>query len=133
MYLELLTPDERRTFLDLAYQAVEVDGEVAPQEQEMIDSYRNECMLPDYVRSDRTIEQNLEALKQSERSHRKIVLLELIGLWSADNVWKDEELAMMDKVAKELAIPDSRVNRIRRWSREFRQTIADGYHLLMED
>ena len=28
MYLELLTPDERRAFLDLAYQAVEVDGEV---------------------------------------------------------------------------------------------------------
>lgn len=133
MYLELLTTDERRVFLDLAHQAMECDGQVAKEEQEMLDSYKNECMIPDYVRSTNTVEQNLELLKGSERSHRKIVLLELIGIWSADNEWQDAELAMMDLVARELAIPDSRVNRLRRWAREFRQTLADGFHLLMED
>ena len=133
MYLELLTEAERRVFLDIAHQAVECDGNIAQEEMEMLDSYRNECMLTDYVRSANTLDQNLEILKSSERSHRKIVLLELIGIWSADREWKDAELQMMDKVAKELAIPDSRVNRLRRWSCEFRETISDGFHLIMED
>jgi len=133
MYLELLTEAERIAFLDVAYQAMECDGEIAKEEQEMLDSYKNECMLPGYVRSSNTLDQNLELLKDSERSHRKIVLLELIGIWSADNEWKDAELQMMDKVARALAIPDSRVNRLRRWSREFRETINDGFRLLMED
>ena len=133
MYLELLTENERKVFLDLAYQAMECDGEITQEELETIASYEVECRLNGYKRSKRTLDENLKLLKKSEMSHRKIVLVELIGIWSADNVWKNEELAMMDRVVASLGIPVDQASRIKRWAREFREVIADGFRLLQED
>lgn len=133
MYLEMLTEKERKLFLDLAYQAMECDGEISQEEMETIKSYEVECQLPGYKRTQRTEKECLKLLKQSEMSHRRIVLIELTGIWSADNEWKDAELAMMDRVAAGLGISAMIVSRIRRWSREFRTIIADGFKLLMED
>ena len=133
MYLDVLTEDERKLFLELAWHAVECDGEVADEEKQVMESYQNECQMPGFVRSGITAEAALKELAVSERSHKKIVLLELMGIWGADGEWREEELAMMDKTASALGIPDSRVNRLRRWAREFRQMLVDGYQLVMED
>ena len=133
MYLEMLTEKERKLFLDLAYQAMECDGEISNEEQEMITSYEVECQLQGYKRTQRTEKECVKMLKQSEMPHRRIVLIELTGIWSADNEWKDAELAMMDRVAAGLGISATIASRIRRWSREFRAIIADGFKLLMED
>lgn len=133
MYLEMLTETERKIFLDLAYQAMECDGEISQEEVETIASYEVECRLPGYKRTQRTEKECIKLLKKSEMSHRRIVLLELTGIWSVDNVWKDAELAMMDRVAAGLGIPAAAASRIRRWSREFREIIADGFRLFSED
>ena len=133
MYLEMLKETERKIFLDLAYQAMECDGEISQEEVETIASYEVECRLPGYKRTQRTEKECIKLLKKSEMSHRRIVLLELTGIWSADNVWKDAELAMMDRVAAGLGIPAAVASRIRRWSREFREIIADGFRLFSED
>lgn len=133
MYLEMLTEKERKIFLDLAYQAMECDGEIAKEEMETIKSYEVECQLQGYKRTQRTEKECIKLLKQSEMSHRRIVLLELTGIWSADNEWKDAELAMMDRLAAGLGIPVAVASRIRRWSREFREIIADGFKLFMGD
>lgn len=133
MYLEMLTEKERKIFLDLAYQAMECDGEIAKEEMETIKSYEVECQLQGYKRTQRTEKECIKLLKQSEMSHRRIVLLELTGIWSADNEWKDAELAMMDRLAAGLGISATVASRIRRWSREFREIIADGFKLFMED
>ena len=133
MYLEMLTETERKIFLDLAYMAMECDGEIAQGEMDTIKSYEGECQLPGYKRTQRTEKECIKLLKKSEMSHRRIVLLELTGIWSADNEWKDTELAMMDRVAAGLGISATVASRIRRWSREFRELIADGFRLFTED
>lgn len=133
MYLDVLSEKERKIFLDLAYQAMECDGQIAPEEVEVIKSYEKECGLPDYKRTQRTLEENLKLLRESEMTNRRIVLLELCGIWAADNVWKNEELAMMDKVAAGLGILSDKASRIRRWSKEFRELISEGFSILSED
>ena len=133
MFLEMLTEKERKVFMDLAYLAMECDGEVAEEELETLRSYEVECRLPGYKRTQRTLAENLKLLKQSEMSHRRIVLVELIGIWTADNTWKNEELAMMDQVVAGLGIRADNASRIKRWAREFREIIADGFRLLREE
>lgn len=133
MYLDMLTEEERVAFLDLAWAAVECDGEIAQEELAVMSSYANECHLAVYERKKAPLAELTARLANAERAHKKIVLLELMGIWGADGEWRDAELKMMDEVATGLGIPDSRVNRIRRWSREFRQMIIDGYKLVMED
>lgn len=133
MYLEMLSEKERKIFMDLAYMAMECDGEVAQEELEMIRSYEAECRLPGFKRTQRTFDECIKLLKQSEMQHRRIVLLELIGIWEADNVWKTPELNMMDRVSASLGISQDLANRMKRWSREFREIIADGFMLMNEE
>lgn len=133
MYLEMLTEKERKIFMDLAYFAMECDGEVAQEELDMIKSYENECQLPGYKRTQRTFDECIKLLKQSEPTHRRIVLIELTGIWAADNVWKTQELNMMDRVSTALGITQDTASRIKRWSREFREVIADGFMLMNEE
>lgn len=133
MFLEMLDKNERKAFMELCYLAMECDGNIVSEEEEVIRSYAHECNLDNYVRQGKTLTTCLAELKNSSRSHRKIVLLELIGVWAADNEWKDCEIKMMEDVAAGLSIPPSRMNRLKRWSRELRTLIADGYTLLTED
>lgn len=133
MFLEQLNENERKIFMELGFLAVECDGEVAGEEEEMLATYAHECKLPEYKRQGKTLDECLNALKDSSREHRKIILLELIGIWAADNEWKDQEVEMMEAVARGLAIPPSRMNRLKRWSRELSSLIADGYRLITED
>ena len=133
MFLEMLDENERKVFMELGYLAMECDGEVAAEEEETLATYAYECKLADYKRQGKSLNSCLEELKNSSRAHRKIILLELSGIWAADKEWKDEENQMMEEVAKGLAIPPSRMNRLKRWSRELRTLISDGYAMITED
>ena len=133
MFLEMLNENERKNFMELGYLAMECDGEVTKEEEDILASYAYECKLADYHRQGKALKSCLDELKNSSRGHRKIILLELMGIWAADDEWKDSENLMMEEVAKGLAIPPSRMNRLKRWSRELRSMIADGYTLITED
>ena len=133
MFLEMLNEKERIAFMELCYLAMECDREITKEEEETVATYAYECKLENYTRKGMSLEDCLVELKDSSRPHRKIVLLELIGVWAADNEWKDTEIQMMEDVAKGLAIPPSRMNRLKRWSRELRTMISDGYQLITED
>lgn len=133
MFLEILDEKERAVFMELCYLAMECDGGIAKEEEETIATYAYECKLENYQRQGKSLADCLAELKDSSRPHRKIILLELIGVWAADNEWKDNEIQMMEEVAKGLAIPPSRMNRLKRWSRELRTMISDGYQLITED
>lgn len=127
MYLELIPNEARSVFLDLAYQAMECDGDIAREEKEVIKSYVNECCLHAYKRSKRTIQQNCEALLSFPMKVRKVVLLELCGVWAADDKWRASEIDMFTAVAARLGIAEMDANRIRRWSSGFRDVIREGY------
>ena len=133
MFLEMLDKNERILFMELCYLAMECDGVIAEEEEKIIATYAYECKLENYQRQGKSLEECFAALKESSRPHRKIILLELIGVWAADNEWKDKEVQMMEDVAKGLAIPPSRMNRLKRWSRELRTMISDGYQLITEE
>lgn len=133
MFLDTLNENERKTFMELCYLAMECDGEICQEEEEAVRSYAHECNLENYVRQNKNLATCMAELKNSSRSHRKIVFLELIGVWAADNEWKDSEIKMMEDVAAGLAIPPSCMNRLKRWARELRTLIVDGYNLVMED
>ena len=133
MYLEALSEKERKIFLDLAYFAMECDGEIAKEELETIETYKVECKLPEFTRTQRTMDECIKLLKTSEVMNRRIVFAELCGMWAADNKWTNEELKMMDRVSTGLGIRPELASRIKRWSREFREIVADGFRLIQQE
>lgn len=130
MFLEMLEEKERLVFLDLAHLAMSCDGEISKEELDVLSTYSYECKVEDFKHSNKSLDQCLYDLSGSLRTHKKIILLELMGIWAADDEWRDEEIHMMDHIATKLDIPQSRVNRLKRWSNELRTMIADGYALI---
>ncbi|MDD3155724.1 MAG: hypothetical protein PHS41_12740 [Victivallaceae bacterium] len=133
MFLGMLTEENKKLFLDLAYFAANTDGNFAQEEKEMIESYAGECELPDFLPSKRTFEECLELLRLSPANVRKTIFLELIGIWAADNKWEDSEIEMMEKIGKTIGLPNSRINRFKGWNRELRDLVADGYKMISEE
>ena len=130
MFLSDLTPDECNCFLGLAYLAMGSDGNIGVSEREVFESYKYECQQPDYLYNNETLESLTENLKDSSAQSKKIILMELMGIWAADNKWDDAEIEMMYCIAKHLNIPETMANRLRRWAKEMRELIAEGCELI---
>lgn len=130
MFLAELNEVERKYFLDLAHLAMKSSGEIKPEEQEIYNSYAYECMLEDYECSDKSLDVIAQDLKDSKMNIKRIILIELMGIWAADNSWHDGELEMMYKLGEIFEIPEKNVNRLKRWTKELRELIVEGYELI---
>jgi len=130
MFLSELNEHERTHFLDLAGVAMKSDGHIEPDELEVFKTYAHECMIDGYEPKDRTVADITASLADSTAQVKRIILMELMGIWAADNSWNDAEVAMMHDVGKNFGIPETMVNRLRRWTRELRALIAEGCELI---
>lgn len=130
MFLNELNESERKDFMGLATIAIDVDGKVTDDEKAVLATYAYECKLPDYKPGNRSIEDILSSLQKSSPQIKKIVLIELLGIFAADKKWSDSEINMMYQVSRSFDIPDTMTNRLKRWSKEMREIIAEGYELI---
>lgn len=130
MFLADLNEHERKHFLDLAYLAMESSGQIKDEEKEVFASYAFECMMEDYEPEASSVDAVTSALAESTPQAKKIILIELMGIWAVDNSWDDGEIDMMNRVGDNFGIPEAMVNRLRRWTRELRTLIAEGCELI---
>jgi len=130
VFLSELNEHERTQFLDLAGAAMKSDGTIEAAELEVFETYAHECLMDGYKPADRAVAEITASLADSTPQAKRIVLMELMGIWAADNSWDDGEIAMMYQVGKAFGIPESMVNRLRRWTRELRALIAEGCELI---
>lgn len=93
MYLSLLKEEEKKIFLELAYEVVFLDNDFSEKEQLMIESYCNEMQIevPPVIRA-RSLAELIGTIKEEwgERE-KKIVLFEIIGLAMIDGNFDEEE------------------------------------------
>lgn len=130
MFLSDLAPDECNSFLGLAHLAMGIDGNIDDSEREVFESYKYECQQSNYSYNNETLEALVDKLKDSSSQSKKIILMELMGIWAADKKWDDGELEMMYCIAKHFDIPETMANRLRRWAKEMRELIAEGCELI---
>ncbi|MBT3380740.1 MAG: hypothetical protein HN742_26830 [Lentisphaerae bacterium] len=130
MFLHELNEDEHRAFLELAYNAVKSSGKILDEELDVFRSYAYECEIPDYEPTGEDVDAVVEKLKASTPQVKKVILTELMGIWAADNRWDDGEMDMMYHVGQSFGVPDTMTNRLRRWAKELRELVAEGYELI---
>ena len=130
MFLSDLNEHERKQFLDLAWLAVHSSGTIEESELEVYQSYAFECMMEGYSAEERTVEEITSELEGSTEQAKRIILIELMGVWAADNSWHDGEIDMMYKVGSLLSVSEALVNRLRRWTKELRGLVAEGCELI---
>ena len=106
MYLTLLSEEQKKCFLGLAYNLSNIDGDFSESEKQMLESY---CTEMDFVYSDSIAKVDLEILLANitnlfDEKSIKVVVFELVGLAMIDDNFDESEYKMLNKIIEKFII-----------------------------
>lgn len=131
MYLFMLNKNEQKDFLEIAKYSIGLDGKYTKEEEEMLAGYMYECQLVDYIAyRQNDIEKIIAILRASTKKIKRIILIELMGIFLADGEMCEKESAFLYKLAEEFNIKDNELKRIIRWVEAMNDIVAEGYELI---
>lgn len=113
MFLNQLSYQEKKMFLDLAVHVAKANDEFAAEEKAMINAYCTEAQLPPMELYDTEPLETVTAyFALADVRVKKIVLLEIFGLVYADGDFDNDEATMVKKFAEELGMSDETYNKL---------------------
>ena len=131
MYLNLLNKDEQQNFLELARYSMGVNGEHKKEEEEVLLGYKFECQLVEYnANRQDEIDKVITILGASTKKVRKIILIEILGIFQADGEICNKETEFLNKLSREFNIEEYEVKRIKRWVEAMNDIVQEGYELI---
>lgn len=105
MFLNRLDTREKEAFVSLAIRAAEANGQIADEEYKMIEEYCREMNIEKFdMRTTLAKEDIIKVYAGSQEQHKKIVVLELIGLMYADGDYDAEEKAFVEEIANGIGV-----------------------------
>ncbi len=108
MFLGKLNQLEKEAFVSLAVHAAGANGVVENEEYQMIEEYCQEMGIAFFdARNIKTMESIVSAFLYSEIQHKKIVVLELIGLMYADGDYDEEERSFVKDFTEKIGVSDN--------------------------
>lgn len=131
MYLYLLNKEEQKNFLELATFAMDLDGVRKDEEETIVSEFKSECELLDYiVNKQNEIDKVISTLRASTKKVKKVIILELVGIFSSDGNLTEEELNFLDKLSQEYNIKEYEIKRIIRWVEAMNDIVKEGYEII---
>ena len=113
MFLNRLDASEKETFVSLAIRAAEANGQIAEEEYQMIEEYCREMNIEKFdMKTTLPKEDIIKVSADSQEQHKKIVVLELIGLMYADGDYDAEENAFVEEIANGIGVPIDAVKKM---------------------
>lgn len=119
MFLVELQLEERIAFLELAALISKVDGKLSIFESSVLNKYKKEMGLEDYIIKSLAIEDILKVFK-NERS-KKIVLTELLQLIFSDGVFHNQEKESVRFIKKYFGFDESEFSDFKAWIHSIRE------------
>ena len=105
MFLKRLDQIEKEAFISLAVRAAEANGQVADEEYQMIEEYCEEMGIAFFdARNVKSLEEVIQVFADSDDQHKKIAVLEIIGLMYADGSYDNEEKEFVSKFADGIGV-----------------------------
>ncbi|PFG45448.1 tellurite resistance protein TerB [Vibrio sp. ES.051] len=131
MYLSELNIGEKKNFLELAKFSMGLDGEQKTEEQEVYQSFVQECGLTEYeLKKQDNIQSVIKVLSKSKNKSKRIVLLELYGILLADGDVSKEESDFMTELSNQLSIEEYESKKIQRWVSAMNDMVSEGYAMI---
>ena len=134
MYLSELSVAERKSFLEIAYFAMGLNGSYKEQEKAIFESFTHECGMPSYqLKKQDDIDDVIKMLTRSEVKNRRIILVELFGIVLADNEFCANETEFMLRLSAAFDIEVFELKRLQRWVEAMNDLVHEGFSLIMKD
>lgn len=131
MFLQVMNMEEKEKFLELVYKIANVDGEYAEEEQEIIDSYKNELEINE-LHDTCDIDGLISYFSGKETRLKKIVLFEIIGLVYADDRIVKEEKDILNKITATFGMSDEIIENIKITAKKLQDVYDDVYRVLFD-
>lgn len=113
MFLNRLNLTEKGAFVSMAFHAAQANGQVEEEEKIMIGEYCKEMgiTLPDDV-TVKPMNELMDVYSNSDLQHKKIVVLEIIGMMYADGEYDNDEKGFVKSLAQKLEISTATLDEI---------------------
>lgn len=133
MFLNILSSQEKLYFIELAYQAMKVNGEIQEREQSIYNAFLVETGLSEYKLQNKPLSEVVTYFAGSTKKVQKAILVELMSILIADQNLDRDEKGFLDKAATEWNIRDTEVRRMTRWVEDFNELLAEGFAYIMQE
>lgn len=131
MFLQVMNTEEKAKFLEYAYKIASIDGDFAEEEQEIINSYKNEVGLHE-ISDTSDIDGLIAFFSTKSDVLKKIVLFETIGLINADDKIAKEEEAILKKIIDSFDLDIEVVNKINYVVKKMQEVYDEVYDVLFD-
>ena len=110
MFLGKLSEKEKNAFISLSVHASNSIGDFAEEEKMMIQEYCKEMGIPFFDANNAiSMDEVIAVFLESERSIKKIVLIETLGLVYSDGVFDELEKGFISGFAKKIGLTEEDV------------------------
>ncbi|MDO4177615.1 MAG: hypothetical protein Q4D21_00320 [Phascolarctobacterium sp.] len=130
MFLVMLNKKEQEYFLELANIAMNVDGVIMESELHMLEMFRKETDLQEYVIKNIPIDKLKIYVDTSTKRNKKVFLFELAGMLYADEEIAPEERDWLFDIATSWGFRESEMKKIIRWVMDFNDLLAEGFEYI---
>ena len=126
MFLYLLNDNEGKAFMELAIQAMKVNGEEKDWEKAEYETYLTELNLTDYETVGISFEDAASEFRYSSVPVKRSVIIELCGILYADKEIDNNEMNWIYKLSDKFMLPRKETERLIRWSKDFSNFLEVG-------
>ena len=131
MFLQVMNMEEKEKFLELVYKVANIEGEFSEEEQEIINSYKNELGLFEIPETgDIDSLADYFAIKADEI--KKIVLFEIVGLINADDKIVKEETNILNIMTGRFGLDNEAVEKIKAVAKKLQDIYDEVYDVLFD-
>ncbi|MGL1890600.1 MAG: hypothetical protein OCD02_03190 [Spirochaetaceae bacterium] len=129
----MLKKEYHKSFLQLAYNSIIVDGVIADEELNIFDNLKSEVQLNEYIPGEIPSSDVLNDLKNITLKEKKIILIELLGILLCDDIFADKEKDFLNVIAKEWNLSEALIEEAVEWVNNFNTIINYGYSLITNE
>lgn len=126
MFLYLLNENEGKAFMELAVQAMRVNGVEKDCEKAEYESYITELNLPGYKTQGLSFDEATDAFEQSTIPVKRSVIIELCGMLYADKEIDSDELKWIHNLSNKFQLSEGETRRLIQWSKDFSDFVEIG-------
>ena len=128
MFLNLLSKEEKQNFINLAIIAANINGSFETEEKELIKGYQREMDISKesiVLDSNDNEESVFHFFAASEKSHKKIVLFEIIGLLTCDSSFDEKEKDFVFRLSKAIGLSADDVDTLSQFALRYSDIVID--------
>ena len=131
MFTHLMNEEEKNKFLELVYKISKIDGEYAEEEEELINSYKQELGL-DVIEDTEPINNLIGYFANKPKELKRIVVFEVYGMILADDKIEKNEEQVLNEIRKEFNFEEDELEDILSLVKKLQNVYDDIYNVIFK-